>query len=67
MYMTGAKYSVTRCSFSLLAASLAGTLREPCGNLAEREQNIDMNATQKCSTGFFDTRHIYIYIYMYHT
>ena len=27
--MTGAKYSVTRCSFRLLAASLAGTLREP--------------------------------------
>ena len=34
-YVTGAKYSVTRCSFGLLAASLAGTLREPCGTRAK--------------------------------
>ena len=74
IHMMGAKYSVTRCSFGLLAASLAGTLREPCGNLAEREQHIDMNAIQKCSTGFFRhpsyiyvslSLYIYIYIHIY--
>ena len=43
-YMMGAIYSVTRCSFGLLAASLAGTLRDPCGARAkhrdERKRNI---------------------------
>ncbi len=44
IYMRGAKYSVTRCSFGLLAASLAGTLREPCGTRAKHryERNTKM-------------------------
>ena len=34
--MTGATYSVTRCSFGLCLRLL---LREPCGNLAGPQQN----------------------------
>ena len=34
--MRGAKCSVTRCPFGLLAASFAGTLRDSCGARAKR-------------------------------
>ena len=67
--MSGAKHYVTRCSFGLLAASLAGTLRDSCGREpygihAEHEQNIGMNARETCSTGvYWHPSHIYIYIY----
>ena len=67
--MTGAKYSVTRCSFGSLAASLAGTLREPCGNLAgtlRSASKISIRTQYKhVVQGFLDTRHMYVYN-MYH-
>ena len=49
--MTGAKYYVTRCSFGLLAASLAGTSRDSCRKRATRRY--ERKRREKCSAGVY--------------